>query len=382
MEKSQYVLKGMENIGKVAIVHDFLLYRGGAERVLRTLADLFPEAPIYTLLYDREGMQGMFDDREVRSSFLGSWPKFLRRRHRWFLPVYPTATEAIDLRDFDLVISSSGAWTKGVVTRLRTKHVAYIHSPMRFVWDANERYLKESGGFHFFKRMILSYLRLWDFEAAARPDVLIANSSYTKSRIEKYYRREASIIYPPTRTFESTETPAFHLEDRPFLTVSRLSKYKHTEAIILAFAKLELPLVVVGTGREFDRIRRVAPPNVKFVGDVSDAELGDWYRQARAFVFAGEEDFGLALAESQRAGLPAVALGTGGAREIVSDETGVFFAESTVSNIVGAVQQYTKREVSIDRQKIQENSERFSEEIFREKMKESIARCIGQQILS
>lgn len=368
----------MKDIGKVALVHDFLLYRGGAERVLRVLADMFPEAPIYTLLYDREGMKGMFDDREVRTSFLGAWPNFLRKRHRWLLPFYGAATEAIDLRDFDLVISSSGAWTKGIVTRLRTKHVAYVHSPMRFVWDANERYLKESGGFHFFKRMILSYLRLWDFEAAARPDVLIANSEYTKSRIEKYYRREASVVYPPVRTLVSAEVPAVHLEDRPFLTVSRLSKYKHTETIVAAFAKLELPIVVVGTGREFARIERVAPPNVKFVGDVSDAELGDWYRQARAFVFAGEEDFGLALAEAQCAGLPAIALGTGGSREIVNDASGIFFAESNVPSLVGAVREYVKRESSFDRERIRENAARFSEENFRQNMERSIARCVGE----
>ncbi|MGB2791763.1 MAG: glycosyltransferase [Candidatus Moraniibacteriota bacterium] len=378
MEKSQYILKGMRNIGKVALVHDFLLYRGGAERVLRTLADMFPEAPIYTLLYDREGMQGMFADREVRTSFLGAWPKFLQRRHRWLLPFYSAATEAIDVRDFDVVISSSGAWVKGIVTRLRTKHIAYIHSPMRFVWDENERYLRESGGFHFCKRMMLSHLRLWDFEAAARPDVLVANSRYTQARIEKYYRRPSDVVSPPVRRLTSTEPAALDMRDRPFVTVSRLSKYKHTEAIVQAFAELLLPLVVVGMGRELARLQRIAPPNVRFLGDISDDELGTVLGKARAFVFAGEEDFGLALAEAQMAGLPAIALASGGAREIVEENvSGVFFADPDAQSVIEAVQKYIKRESSFDTNEIRKNAERFSECHFQECMADVIRKVVG-----
>ena len=378
MEKSQVLQNTTGKLGKVALVHDFLLYRGGAERVLRALADMFPEAPIYTLLYDREGMKGMFDDRDVRTSFLGSWPNFLQRRHRWLLPLYGTATEAIDLRDFDVVISSSGAWVKGIVTRLRTKHIAYIHSPMRFVWDENERYLRESGGFHFCKRMMLSYLRLWDFEAAARPDALVANSRHTQSRIEKYYRRPSDIVYPPVRALLSTDPAALDIRDRPFVTVSRLSKYKHTEAIVRAFAKLELPLVVVGTGRESAQIQRIAPPNVRFLGDVSDDDLSVALGKARAFVFAGEEDFGLALAESQMTGLPAIALASGGAGEIVEgDVSGVFFADPDAKNILEAVQRYIEREQSFDRSWIRKNAERFSERHFRERMADVIRRVVG-----
>ena len=379
MDKSQYPVNDMGISGKrVALVHDFLLYRGGAERVLRALADMFPEAPIYTLLYDAEGMRGEFLDREVRTSFLGSWPAFLRKRHRWLLPLYGAATEAIDLRDFDLVISSSGAWTKGIVTRLHTKHVAYIHSPMRFVWDENERYLRESGGFHFWKRLILSHLRLWDFEAAARPDALIANSEYTKRRIEKYYRRPSEVVYPLVRAFASTERAALDVRDRPFVTVSRLSKYKHTESVVRAFAKLELPLLVIGTGRESERLRRVAPPNVRFLGDVSDNEVGTAFGKARAFVFAGEEDFGLALAEAHMAGLPAITLASGGAREIVEENvSGVFFAEPDAKNVFEAVRRYIEQESSFDRESIRNRAKRFSEERFREGMTGAIRRVVG-----
>lgn len=377
MEKSQVPKNMTGKLGKVALVHDFLLYRGGAERVLRALADMFPEAPIYTLLYDRDGMRGMFDDRDVRTSFLGKWPRFLWRRHRWLLPLYGAATEAIDLRDFDLVISSSGAWTKGIVTRLRTKHVAYIHSPMRFVWDENERYLRESGGFHFCKRIMLSYLRLWDFEAAARPDVLIANSRYTEARIEKYYRRPSEIVYPPVRALVSTDRAALDIRDRPFVTVSRLSKYKQVESIVRAFAMLELPLVVVGTGRESEALRCLAPPNVRFLGDVSDGELDTTLRKARAFVFAGEEDFGLALAEAQRAGLPAIALASGGANEIVQEDiSGVFFSDANAESIAVAVRRYIDREASFDREAIRKSAERFSEERFREQVTDIVRNVV------
>ena len=174
---------------KIALVHDFLLYQGGAERVLKVLSDMYPEAPIYTLLYDEEKMGKMFEGREIKSSYLQKFPKFLKKRHRWLLPFYPVVPETFDLREYDLVISSSGAWAKGIVTKLNTIHVAYIHSPMRFVWDYNERYLREKGKKPgLIGRFILSYLRLWDRLAADRPDYLIANSRYTQERIAKYYR--------------------------------------------------------------------------------------------------------------------------------------------------------------------------------------------------
>lgn len=365
--------------GNVALVHDFLLYRGGAERVLRSLADMFPGAPIYTLLYDAENMGGMFADREVRTSFLGAWPEWIRRRHRLLLPFYPTAAEAIDLRDFSTVISSSGAWAKGIVTRLRTKHIAYLHSPMRFVWDENERYLRESGGLHFLKRLMLSSLRLWDFESAQRPDVLVANSFYTERRIKKYYRREAKVVYPPVLHFQSNELAARFLEDRPFLTVSRLSPYKRTRDIVQAFSKLKLPLAVVGSGAEFASLSKVSPPNIRFFGHVTDEELGQLYRRSRAFLFASDEDFGLSLAEAQRAGLPAIALRSGGAMEIVSERvSGVFFDQADAASISRAVGEYIDQEHLFDREHISRIAERFSEETFRSSMSDIIKQAVSK----
>jgi glycosyltransferase involved in cell wall biosynthesis len=222
----------MSNEKKVAIVHDFLLAFGGAERVLQSLAEMYPGAPVYTLLADPNIVSRHFQDREVRESFLAKFPGFLRRRHRWLLPLYPAAVEAFDLRDFDLVISSSGAWSKGIVTRLHTKHVAYIHSPMRYAWDENESYLRTLGflrPFRFFGRIFLSYLRLWDKQAAERPDALIANSEYTKERIAKYYRLPATVIYPPVPPLPD----GLKFERKGyFLMVSRLTEAKKISVAI------------------------------------------------------------------------------------------------------------------------------------------------------
>jgi len=168
---------------KIALVHDFLLYQGGAERVLKVLSEMYPEAPIYTLLYDKEKMNRMFEGKDIRPSYLQKFPKFLKKHYQWLLLFFPVVPETFDLREYDLVISSSGAWSKGIVTKLNTIHVAYLHSPMRFVWDYNERYLKKPS---IFTRFVFNYLRIWDRMAADRPDYLIANSKYTQKRIEKY----------------------------------------------------------------------------------------------------------------------------------------------------------------------------------------------------
>lgn len=247
---------------KIALVHDFLVQHGGAERVLEVLCEMFPDAPIYTLLYDREKMSARGGpalggrNRQIYTSFLQKFPKFLRKRYHWLLPFFPTAPETFDLREYDLIISSSGAWSKGIVTKLNTIHIAYMHSPMRFVWDYNEKYLSEErkGWLNFFVRPYLTYLRIWDKSAAERPDWLIANSKYTEERIRKYYRRDSKIIYPPIQFF-SGPTPK-ELEVGPlkgekyFIIVSRLSPYKKIASVIEAFNKLDLPLVIIGEGKE------------------------------------------------------------------------------------------------------------------------------------
>ncbi len=331
---------------KTAFVHDLLVSYGGAERVLESIIKLDPDAPIYTLLYDEDAMRGRLGNREIRTSFLQNLPKFLRKRYRWLLPLYPVAAESLDLRDFDTVISSSGAWTKGIVTRLRTRHIAYLHSPMRLLWDANERYpdMVRTGPIRkFFGRILLSYLRVWDREAADRPDTLVSNSEYTGKRVAKYYRRDSSVIRPPVTLSDPSGSERLERGDF-FLVVSRLTGSKGVEIALSAFNKLKLPLRIVGEGRERRRFETSAEENISFEGGVDDETLVSLYRRAKAVIVPSEEDFGLSAAEAVRFGTPVIALGEGGSREIVTEgKTGEFFDAPTPEVLADAVRRFLDR---------------------------------------
>jgi len=361
---------------KVALVHDFLLYFGGAERVLGVLAEMYPEAPIYTLLYDKKRMRGKFSGKDIRTSFLQKFPKFLRKRYKYLLPLMPTAPETFDLRDFDMVISSSGAWSKGIITRLNTTHISYIHSPMRFVWDANDEYAgqqKKSGVVNFFLRLFLNYIRTWDKVAADRPDYLIANSKYTQARIKKYYGRESTVIYPPVviRGETSNELGKY------FLIVSRLSLYKKIDAVVEAFNKLELPLIVIGEGQQEKYLRKIAGPNVKILGWQSEEKIGEYYQNARAFIFAGVDDFGIAPVEAMARGIPVLAIRAGGAKEIILEgKTGEFFDAATPEVIANGVRRLMENEKNYDKNYIIDRAKEFSKERFVKEFGEYIENII------
>ncbi len=353
-----------ENL-KVAFVHDFLVSYGGAERVLESLIKLYPGAPIYTLLHDERAMGGRFSGRVIRTSFLQRFPRFLRRRYRLLLPFFPVAVETFDFRDFDLVISSSGAWSKGIVTRLHTAHIAYLHSPMRLLWDANERYLRtvRAGRFaKFFGRMILSYLRVWDAQAAHRPDALVSNSEYTRVRAKKYYRRGSEVVYPPVAIRCVERRPG---REDFFLVVSRLTESKGIETAVEAFNKLGLRLIIVGDGRERKRLERMAGGNISFAGQVNDAELVDLYAKAVAVVVPSEEDFGMAAAEAIACGTPAIVLGRGGGLEVVeAGVTGEFFRSDAPEVLADAVRRFLENGAVRYGSGCREASGRFSEEKF------------------
>jgi len=384
-------LKGL----KIALIHDFLIYPGGAEKVLETLTEMFPEAPIYTLLYDKERMRGKFAGKDIRTSFLQKFPRFMRRHHKWLLPFYPTAPETFNLRDFDLVISSSGAWSKGIVTKLNVKHIAYIHSPMRFVWDYNERYIKEISNFkfkilNFLLRPFLSYLRIWDRLAADRPDYLIANSKYTQERISKYYRRESQVIYPPsvhchserseesranntgninTGSFANAQDDKKEILKNFFLIVSRLSPYKKVDLAVEAFNKLGLPLVIIGKGSQKKYLRRIAGKNIKILGWQNEEKLAKYYNSARAFIFPPLDDFGIAPVEAMSRGIPVIAYGKGGAREtIIEGITGEFFDAQTPEVLADAVRRFMENEKKYNRETIIRRAEEFSKEKFKREL--------------
>jgi glycosyltransferase involved in cell wall biosynthesis len=357
---------------KIALVHDFLNQYGGAERVLLALHEMFPEAPIFTLLYDKEKMRGKFKDADVRISFLRKFPKFLQKRHKWLLPFMPTAPETFNLREYDLVISSSSAFAKGIVVKPRTLHICYCHSPMRYVWDWNEKYLVEQGlrkSRRLFGRMLLNYVRLWDQVASHRVDHFIANSKTTQARIKKYYRRDSDVVYPPvdvSRVELSDASESSTLGDY-FLIVSRLAPYKKIEIAIEAMNKLNLPLVIVGEGSEkyVKYLKRIAGPKTKFIGWKSDEDLKKYYKRARTFLFPGEDDFGITPVEAMAQGTPVLALRKGGATEtIIEGETGEFFDDPTIESLADGVRRLMANEKNYDPEKIKDRAKIFSKEIF------------------
>lgn len=361
---------------KVAIVHDFLTDLGGAERVVEVLCEMFPKAPIYTLIYDKEKMRGKFENKKIQTSFLQKFPKFLRRRKQLLLPFLPTAPETFDLREFDLIISSSGAWSKGIVTRLNTAHIAYLHSPMRFIWDYNERYLRENRKekIGFIIRPILNYIRMWDKVAADRPDFLIANSRYTQSRIKKYYGKESIVIYPPinTATLQCARVNAENKKEY-FLVVSRLAAYKKVDAVVEAFNKLDLPLVIIGEGPQKKYLQKIANANVKILGWKSDEEIAKYYAGARAFIFASVDDFGMTPVEAMANGAPVLALREGGALEtVIEGKTGEFFDAATPEVIADGVRRLVENEKNYAREFIINRAREFSKEKFIKEVEEYI----------
>lgn len=371
MEKSQEQFNNIDDL-RVALVHDFLDTYGGAERVLGIISEIFPKAPIYTLLYNKKKMRGKFKNKEIHTSFLQKFPNWIKKRKKYLLPFMPTAPETFDLRDFDLVVSSSGAWSKGIVTRLNTKHICYMHSPMRFIWDYNEKYLKEIGHkMGFFKRVFLSYLRIWDFEAAQRPDFLIANSKYTQKRIQKYYRRESEIIYPAVLSLKQKhiKTLKQNIEAGYFLVVSRLAAYKKVDMVVETFNKMGLPLVVIGEGEQSKKIKKIAKDNIKIMGWQNDATIEQYYKNARAFIFPAVDDFGLTIVEAMNQGTPVIAIRKGGAKEIVKEGiTGEFFDAQTIEVLADGVRRFMENEATYNKNSIKQEAQRFSKNNFKKEL--------------
>lgn len=356
---------------RVAVVHDWLYVVGGAERVLREILQCYPNADVFALfdvLSPADRAKIGFD--RARTSFLQKMP-FIRTHHRHYLPLMPLAIEQFDLSSYDLVISSSYAVAKGVLTGPDQVHVSYIHSPMRYAWDLQHSYLRESGYERGVKglmaRMLLHRMRLWDTRTANGPDAMIANSGFVARRIRKVYGREAVVIYPPvTLSGRKLDQPrANH-----FLTASRLVPYKNIESVIRAFNSLpDLRLVVAGDGPEAARLKDLASANVSFVGFVSDEHLRHLMATARAFIFAAEEDFGIIAVEAQSEGTPVLALGRGGSRETVSttinQRSGMFFASADKKDIADCVRAFVSQEHTFTRAICRAQAERFSADRFR-----------------
>ncbi len=353
---------------RVAFVRDWLTVYAGADRTMEAALELFPDAPVYALVYQRAHFPGTpVAAREVRTSFIDRLPGG-RRWYRAYLPLMPFAVEQFDLRDFDLIVSMSHVVAKGVLTRADQLHIAYVFTPVRYGWDLYFASLDTlTPPAHLARgllRVVLHYLRLWDVAAAARPDVLVAASQTAARRIWKTYRRAAQIVPPPV------DVDRFRA-DRPredfYLTVSRLVPYKRVALLVEAFNRLRRPLVVIGDGPERRRLARLAGPTVRLLGAQPDEVIAHHMERCRAFVYAAEEDFGIALVEAQAAGAPVIAYGGGGASEtVIPDETGILFAAQTVDAVVEAVEAFEAAATRFHPERIRLTTQRFSRQRFQE----------------
>lgn len=389
---------------KVAVVHEWLTQVAGSERVLEQILRVYPQAELFAVVDAvPPGQRGFLDRYAVQTTFIQKLP-LAGRFYRHYLPLMPLAIEQLDLSGFDLVISSSHAVAKGVLTGPNQLHISYIHSPMRYAWDLQHQCLRESGlergPLSWLARWQLHRLRIWDQRTANGVDHMVANSGFIAGRIRKIYRREATVIYPPVDIDTFTPGAAGERKEDFYLTASRAVPHKRMDLIVEAFAGLpERRLVVIGDGPELKRLRRAAPGNVTLLGYQPVASLRDYMRRARAFIFASEEDFGIVPVEAQACGTPVIAFGLGGARETVLplrmapadrcaadakdagaaepgySPTGVLFPEQRVESLTAAIAEFEANESRFDSAAIRAHAERFSAQRFREELRDLVDRC-------
>ena len=349
----------------IALVHDFFCNLGGSDQVAAALHQLYPQAPVYTLLVsgrnqDAELIQGT----DLRPSFVQRLP-LARRWHEPYLPFFPIAIESFDLTGYDLILSSSHVCAKGVIPAPEALHLCYCHTPARYAWDLGPLYLRRLNPLvRLYAAAVMHRLRMWDVTSSARVDHFIANSGFVAQRIWRYYRRSATVIHPPVDT--GFFTPGGQDGDY-YLVVSRLTAYKRIDLAVEAFTQLGLPLVVIGDGPERRRLQSQAGPNVTFLGAVSRNQVRESMRNCRGLIYPGKEDFGITPVEVQATGRPVVALGAGGALESVVDgATGVLFAEQTAEALRDAVTRCSA--LSFDREAIRRHALQFDREVFFRKM--------------
>jgi len=352
---------------RVALVHHWLVRMRGGEKVLESLCRIFPQADLYTLVLDPKAITDRINCHSITTSWIQKLP-FATRYYSQYLPLFPIAIEQFDLSHYDLVISSDASVAKGVITRPETCHICYCHTPMRYAWSASHRYRESVPGSwrRYVVAFLMSYLRTWDAVAAQRVDYFIANSQTVAGRIQKYYRREAAVIYPPIATpnLEGSNSIADY-----YLAVGHLVPYKRFDLAVEAFNELGRPLIIIGEGPEGSRLKKRARENIRMIKWVSATALQQYLSQCRALIFPGEEDFGMIVAEAHACGRPVVALSRGGALEIVvPGVNGVCFEEESAASLVQAVRRFEAVEARFNPAIIKNTATAFSEEHFEEKV--------------
>ncbi|MBI2484675.1 glycosyltransferase [Candidatus Uhrbacteria bacterium] len=347
---------------RLALVHDHLNQLGGAEEVLHVLHKMWPAAPLFVLIFDRKKMGGWFDHADVRLSFLSHLP-FAHRLFQWYLPLMPAATEHYPLANFDVVVSSSSAFAKGIITKPHTLHICYCHTPTRYLWSDSREYVSELRVPFVIKWCLpplLSLLRLWDRAAAERVDIFVANSQTVAGRIKKYYGRESTVIHPPVDVSRFSVSKG---EKDYFLTGGRLVAYKRFDVVVDACTRTGFPLKVFGTGPVEAELRRRAGPSVEFLGRVSNEEQARLYQGARAFIHPQEEDFGITPVEAMASGCPVIAFRRGGAVETIREGvTGTFFDEQTWERLASTIIEF--HEDVFDPETVRAHALQYSKETF------------------
>jgi len=354
---------------KVAFVHDYLIQYGGAERVLESLCNIWPHAPIYTLVHEPRNVYGKFDSKTVRTSFIQKLP-FAKSHHRLFPPLMMLGIEQFQLDYYDVVISDSSSFAKNIITKPGTLHICYCHTPMRYAWDDCQYYTEEFSFPAWLKKIIpyfMNYIRVWDYYASNGVDHFIANSNFVKRRIDKYYHRDSEVINPPVETDKFSVKTKGKIGDY-YLLVGRMMKYKKMDLVIEAFNENGFPLKVVGRGMEYKRLRKMAGNNIEFLGRVPDRDLSNIYSAAQAFIFPQEEDFGIVAIEALASGRPVIAYQAGDIQEnIIDGQTGIFFKEQTADSLNEAIKKFQR--MSFDSEFIRNQALKFDRRIFEDKIR-------------
>jgi len=370
---------------KVALVHDWLTGMRGGENCLEVFCELFPEADIYTLLHIRGSVSDTIESHRIITSFIKNLP-FARKKYRYYLPLMPYAISRFDLHNYDLIFSSSHCVAKGVIVQKTTMHVCYCHTPMRYVWEFSDEYFGHCQTNVVTKAplsALVKYLQNWDVHSSQNVDYFLANSYTVKDRIQKYYNRDADVIYPPvdTEKFNIAEK-----RDNYYLVVSALVPYKRIDIAVRAFNALGFPLKVIGAGHEGKTLKKMAQPNIEFLCWQDKEVLGQDYSRCKALIFPGIEDFGIVPLEAMASGRPVIAYAKGGALETVvsidqtheaRSATGIFFHEQTPQSLIDAVYNFQKIQDKFDPLMIRRHAQNFRRPIFKEKIKNFIENKLG-----
>ena len=360
---------------KKALIHEWFVSYAGSEKCVESFTNIWNDFDVYSLIdyLDKEDREIILKGKKAQVSFIQNLPK-VKSKYRNYLPFFPLAIEQFDLSEYDVILSSSHAVAKGVLTHSNQLHISYVHTPIRYAWDLYHQYLNESGLNKGLKGKLAKYflhkIRLWDIGTINRVDYYIANSNYIARRIKKIYGKESTVIYPPV---DVDKFKLYEDKEEFYFTASRMVPYKKIDLIVETFSKTDKKLVVIGTGPDMEKIKSKANKNIEFLGFASNDVLLDYMQRAKAFVFAAEEDFGIVPVEAQACGTPVICLGKGGTKETVIDGvTGVHFQEQTVESLLNAINKFEEIQHYFIPSKIREHSLIFSKERFEKEIEEFV----------